>query len=288
MLGGIAVVVPCYRVRNHILDVIGRIGHECSRIYVVDDCCPEGTGEFVLERCCDPRVTVITNPTNLGVGGAVMAGYRQAIADGASVIVKIDGDGQMDPALLPLFVAPILSGQADYTKGNRFYDLSSIARMPKVRIFGNAVLSFMSKLSTGYWHVFDPTNGYTAIEARVASRLPFDRISSRYFFESDMLFRLNTIRAVILDVPMDANYGDESSNLQISRIFHEFLLKHCRNFAKRIFYSYFLRDMSAASLELVVGLALLTFGVCFGGMHWIESLRTPLCQYDLRHLPLEV
>ena len=92
----------------------------------------------------------------------------------------------------------------------------------------------------------------------------------------------------ILDVPMDANYGDESSNLQISRIFHEFLLKHCRNFAKRIFYSYFLRDMSAASLELVVGLALLTFGVCFGGMHWIESLRTPLCQYDLRHLPLEV
>lgn len=270
----IAAVIPCFRVKAHILDVIARIGPECVRIYVVDDCCPEGSGDWVTQHCRDPRVKVVRNPRNLGVGGAVMAGYRHAIADGVSVIVKIDGDGQMDPALLPLFVEPILSGRADYAKGNRFYDLAQIHQMPGIRIFGNAVLSFMAKVSTGYWHVFDPTNGYTAIEARVANRLPLDKISSRYFFETDMLFRLNTMRAVVTDIPMDAKYGDEKSNLRISRVLGEFLAKHTRNFFKRIFYNYFLRDMSAASLELIFGLALLGFGTVFGLAHWLNSLRT--------------
>src|SRR6185369_13889923 len=132
---------------------------------------------------------------------------RQALRDGATVLVKLDGDGQMDPRLIPYFVAPILSRQADYTKGNRFYDLAGIGQMPGVRIAGNAMLSLFAKLSTGYWQLFDVTNGYTAIHARVLKRLPLDKISQRYFFETDMLFRLNTVRAVVVDVPMDARYA---------------------------------------------------------------------------------
>lgn len=124
-----------------------------------------GSGEYVKAHCTDPRVTVVKHEKNKGVGGAVMTGYRAAIADGAKVIVKIDGDGQMDPSLLREFVMPILGGEADYTKGNRFYDLSNISRMPAMRLFGNAGLSFLAKLSTGYWNIFDPTNGYTAIHA---------------------------------------------------------------------------------------------------------------------------
>ena len=143
--------------------------------------------------------------------------------------------------------------------------------MPPVRIFGNAMLSIMSKFSTGYWHLFDPTNGYTAIHASVASRLPFGKISLRYFFETDMLFRLNTLGAVVLDVPMQAHYGDEVSGLHIRKIVGEFLVKHLRNSAKRVFYNHYLRNVSIASLELPLGVLLLLAAVTYGGYHWIQS-----------------
>lgn len=267
----IAVVIPSYKVRAHILGVIEKIGPEVSRIYIVDDCCPDASGKFVEENCSDPRVRIIFNGVNQGVGGAVLNGYRAAIEEEIDVIVKVDGDGQMDPSLISNFVAPILAGEADYTKGNRFFDLEEIRAMPKMRLFGNAVLSFMTKFSSGYWDLFDPTNGYTAIHGQVARLLSPDKLSRRYFFETDMLFRLNTLRAVVVDIPMDAKYGDEISNLKIRKIVGEFLFKHFRNFAKRVFYNYYLRDMSIASIELPLGLALLIFGLLFGGYHWMES-----------------
>lgn len=264
----VAVVIPSYKVRRHILGVLQAIGPEVARIYVVDDCCPEQSGEHVSACCGDARVRVIRNSENMGVGGAVMVGYQAAIIDGMDIIVKVDGDGQMDPALIAGFVEPIRIGEADYTKGNRFYDLEKIANMPRLRLVGNAVLSLMTKLSSGYWDIFDPTNGYTAVHAHVAKRLPFGKISRRYFFETDMLFRLNTLRAVVVDVPMDAKYGDEVSSLSISKIVGEFLVKHVRNFAKRIFYNYYLRDLSLASIEMPLGVLLLLFGIGFGGYHW--------------------
>lgn len=286
----IAVVIPCYCVSRHILGVISAIGPEIWRIYVVDDKCPEESGNHVEAHCRDSRVVVLRHETNQGVGGAVKTGYQAAITDGAEVIVKIDGDGQMDPALIPGFAEPILAGEADYTKGNRFFDLEDIHAMPPLRLFGNAVLSLLTKLSSGYWDLFDPTNGYTAIHADIARHLPFEKISNRYFFESDMLFRLNTLRAVVVDVPMDTKYGDEVSNLKISRIIGEFLFKHVRNFSKRIFYNYYLRDMSLASIELPLGVLLFTTGCGFGLYHWINSLQegvaTPAGTVMLAALPV--
>jgi glycosyltransferase involved in cell wall biosynthesis len=266
----LVVVIPCYRVRASILDVLASIGQECAAIYVVDDGCPEGTGKHVREHCRDPRVKVVTHETNRGVGAAVVTGYRAAIADGADVIVKIDGDGQMDPAELPKLVAPILQGEADYTKGNRFYNLSTVTRMPAIRLAGNAALSFITKFSSGYWDIFDPTNGYTAIHAAVAAQLPFDRLSSRYFFESDMLFHLGLVGAVVRDVPMDARYGREQSSLRLRDVVFHFSARHAINTGRRLFYNYFLRDFSAASVELLLGLALLTFGLVFGATQWVE------------------
>lgn len=270
----IAVVIPSFKVCRHILSVINAIGREVTRIYVVDDCCPEGTGQLVKDQCTDPRVIVIFNAQNEGVGGAVMAGYVAALADDMDIIVKVDGDGQMNPALIPDFIAPILSGEADYTKGNRFFNLEQIRQMPTTRLLGNTALSFMTKLSSGYWDLFDPTNGYTAIHADVVKHLPLNKISTRYFFETDMLFRLNTLRAVVVDVPMDAQYADEVSNMKISRIAGEFLAKNIRNTTKRIFYNYYLRDMSLASFELPVGILLLLFGTVFGIWHWVDSINT--------------
>lgn len=270
----IAVVIPCYKVTAHILDVVAAVGAECERIFVVDDACPDNSGHYVQKHNQDPRVVVLFHEQNQGVGGAVMSGYKAAIADGAEVIVKIDGDGQMDPSLLPLFVNPLLNGEADYAKGNRFFDLESLQAMPKIRLFGNSLLSLMTKLSSGYWNLFDPTNGYTAIHASVAKHLPFAKISQRYFFETDMLFRLNTLRAVVIDIPMDAKYEDEKSNLKITKIMGEFFVKHLRNTFKRIFYNYYLRDMSLASLELPIGVFMMLFGTLYGGYNWYISSLT--------------
>ncbi|MEH6418229.1 glycosyltransferase family 2 protein [Pseudomonas sp. CGJS7] len=269
--GKIAVVIPCYKVTRHIEAVVASIGPEVDRIYCVDDCCPEGSGDFIAERIVDDRVTVLRHEQNQGVGGAVMTGYKRAATDGAEVIVKIDGDGQMDASLLPLFVAPILRGEADYTKGNRFWDLTHIRQMPPLRRIGNLGLSFMAKASSGYWDLFDPTNGYTAISASVAARLPTQLISHRYFFETDVLFRLNVMRAVVVDVPMDARYGDEVSNLKIGQVLGEFAAKHVRNLGKRLVYNYFLRDLPIASFELLAAISLLGFGLTFGGYHWWQS-----------------
>ena len=285
----ISVVIPCYRVKEHVLGVLSGIGPSVSRIYVVDDACPQGSGDHVEAHAPDTRIRVLRHALNQGVGAAVMTGYQAALADGADIIVKLDGDGQMDPALIPLLVAPIANGQADYTKGNRFYDLTRISQMPRLRLVGNAVLSLMAKLSTGYWNVFDTNNGFTAIHAKVARRIPFAKVSQRYFFESDMLFRLNIVRAAVVDIPMDAKYGNETSSLKVSGIVGEFLAKHARNFCKRVFYNYFLRDMTAASLELVLGLAALLFGVVFGAFHWAQGLAsglpTPLGTIMLAALP---
>jgi dolichol-phosphate mannosyltransferase len=270
----IAVVIPSYRVKPHILEVLGRIGPEVSRIYVVDDRCPESSGDHVEANCRDPRVRVLRHEVNQGVGGATMSGMRQAVADGAEVILKIDGDGQMDPALIPRFVRPILEGRADYAKGNRFHHIEDVRAMPRVRLFGNAVLSFMAKISTGNWGIFDPTNGYLAIHGRVAALLPWDKIERRYFFESDLLYHLYNLRAVVIDVPMRAVYGEERSGLKPAAMLLPFLAKHARNFAKRIFYNYYLRDFSIASAELVVGLLALCFGVFFGGSRWLASVES--------------
>lgn len=270
----VAVVVPSYKVKKHILNVIGKIGPSVQKIYVVDDCCPEGTGDFVLKNNTDERVIVVKHKKNQGVGGAVMTGYVSAVDDGMDIVVKIDGDDQMEPSLIPRFTAPIIAGEADYTKGNRFFNLDNIKAMPKIRIFGNAVLSFMTKFSSGYWDIFDPTNGYTAIHTDAIKHLPLSKISKRYFFESDILFRLNILRAVVVDVPMDAKYEDEESNLKISKIIGDFLYKHSRNFVKRVFYNYYLRDMSIASLELPLGVFMLLFGVIVGAVNWLESIQT--------------
>ena len=270
----IAVVVPSYRVTSHVVQTLSEIGKEVSYIFVIDDACPDGSGKLVQEKVSDSRVKVIFHEENLGVGGAMITGYKAALETDANIIVKLDGDGQMDPALIGELIAPIVTGRADYTKGDRLDSLTGLWQMPSIRLIGNAGLSLLTKISTGYWNMTDPTNGYTAIHRDVLKALPLGMLSKRFFFESDMLFRLSLYRAVVWDVPMQARYGTEKSNLSIIKTLWEFPWKHFKNFHKRLFYNYYLRDVSAASIELPLGFALWWFGLIFGIASYNQSMAT--------------
>lgn len=271
----VAVVIPCFKVKNSIRDVVEHIPRDIWRIYCVDDDSPDDTWRALgMLRDADRRVTLIKRDQNGGVGAAFMDGMSQAIADGAEVIVKIDGDGQMNGAFATAFASPIITGEADFVKGNRFFDIERVLLMPRKRIIGNAGLSLLSKLSTGYWNLFDPTNGYIAIHAGVASRLPCNKIHKRYFFESDLLFRLAILRAKIVELPLETVYGAEVSGLNEWRCLASFPFLHLRNFLKRIFYNYVLRGFSLGSVELIAGLVMTLFGTVYGVQHWIFSVRT--------------
>ena len=269
---GVWLVVPCYKVKSKILDVIAKTPAWVEGIVCVDDACPEQSGDFIAANNTDPRVVVLRLAQNQGVGGATLAGYREAAQRGGQVLVKVDGDDQMDLRYLSHLVAPILLGEADYAKGNRFTSIGHLAQMPRVRVFGNAALSFAAKLSTGYWNVFDPTNGFTAIEAQVALLVMDKRVSRRFFFETDLLYHLGTLRAVVRDVPMPARYADEVSNIRIGAIIGPFALKHVRNFLQRVLGQYFVRDFNAASVELLSGLGLLAFGAGYAA-HYVMAGR---------------
>jgi dolichol-phosphate mannosyltransferase len=269
----LAVVIPCYRVAAHIAEVIAAMPPSVAHIIAVDDCCPENSGK-IAEAVADPRLIVIRHTENQGVGGAMVTGYRKALELGAEIIVKVDGDNQMDLGELPRLIAPIIAGRADYTKGNRFRDFKALKTMPRVRLFGNSMLSFLIKAASGYWSMMDPTNGYTAIHRKALSRLDLDSLDKRYFFESGMLIRLNLIGAVVEDVAIPARYGDEASSLSISRTLVDFPPRIARGFFRRILLKYFLHDFNMGSLYLVFGLPMLLFGMLFGAIEWIDGLIT--------------
>ncbi len=271
----ICAVVPAYKVTRHIVGVVQGLFDYVEHIFVVDDACPDQSGAHLLAALgADSRVTVITLPENQGVGGAVMTGYRAAAERGFQILVKVDGDGQMEPSFIPYLVDPLLLGDADYAKGNRFFDPEALKSMPTVRLLGNAGLSFLCKISTGYWHVMDPTNGFTALHAEVLPWLHLDKVEKRYFFETDLLYRLGLVNAAVVDVPMNAKYEDEESNLHVGTALFEFGWKHLNRLIKRIFYSYFLRGFSLGTVFLLSSIPLLIFGLGFGGWHWYLSLRT--------------
>lgn len=259
----VCVVIPAFEVATQIRYVLNSIGNEVDHIIVVDDNCPGKSGE-IAQKVKDRRIEVIFHDKNYGVGAAVKTGYVRALELGADIIVKVDGDGQMDPARITELIEPIQNNEADYTKGNRFFEVEAVKRMPKIRIFGNLFLSFMTKLSTGYWHIFDPNNGFTAISSKALKKLSLNKIDDRYFFESDMLFRLYLSGVVTKDVSIPAIYGDETSNLKIRRVLFEFPAKHTRNLIKRIFYSYYLKQFNLASIELPLGIGLGIAGLIRG------------------------
>jgi dolichol-phosphate mannosyltransferase len=267
----IAAVIPCYRVEREIQSVLESVPSYIKHVIVVDDASPDSTADLVSAAAQrDERLLLIRHPSNQGVGGAMVTGYRKALELGAQIVVKIDGDGQMDMEHLPALLQPLIEGKADYTKGNRFRDFKSLQRMPLIRRVGNMGLGFLAKAATGYWNMFDPTNGFNAIRSEVLAQLTLDNIDRGYYFETSMLAHLYLIGAVIKDVPMPARYQGEVSSLLIHRILFEFPPRLTSTLLRRLVLKNFIYDFSMASIYLSAGLPLLIFGLVFGIYKWMQ------------------
>lgn len=287
----IAVAIPCYKVKDKIKDVVLSIPDFVNHIILVDDKCPQNSGKFVEEIAKDDkRITIVFHEKNQGVGAAVISAYQKAMELNADIVVKVDGDGQMDTAYMQELINPIITDKADYTKGNRFIDFKALKSMPRIRLFGNSMLSFMLKISSGYWDIMDPTNGYTAISKNAINCLNLKKMSKRYFFESDMLINLNIYNKVVKDINIPAKYGDEESSLNIGKIILKFPFLLFSRFCKRIFLKYFIFNFNMASIYTLIGMPMLLFGVIFGIIKWIyginHNIETPTGTVMLSVLPL--
>jgi glycosyltransferase involved in cell wall biosynthesis len=266
----IVAVVPAYRVEKEIEGVLRSMPVFVKRIIVVNDASPDQTGAVVTKiAAADDRILFLNHEVNQGVGGAMVTGFRQALELDAQIVVKVDGDGQMDVSDMPSLLVPLVRGEADYTKGNRFRDFQALSQMPPLRRFGNMLLSFLAKAATGYWNCFDPTNGYVAIRGDVLAQLPMHRIDRTYFFETSMLARLYLMGALVRDVPMKAHYGTETSSLAIRKVLREFPGRLLNCFCKRIILKKFIYDLTIESIYLLCGVPMLLVGVLYGGYNWI-------------------
>ena len=272
------VVIPCYKVAAHIEQVLNTLPDGVDEIILVDDCSPDDTGE-VLERLSqqDSRIVVVHNPKNLGVGGAMMAGFREALRRGCDVAIKLDGDGQMDSSRIVEMVQAIESGDCDFVKGNRFYDKFALRNMPLIRKIGNFGMSFLVKMSSGYWQVSDPTNGFIAISKETLQRIDMSWLSPRFFFESSLICELYYTGARIKEISMPAIYGEEKSNLSVLKSLLTFPPKLLSRWLRRIWLSYYVYDFNIGSLYFAAGSLSFLFGLIFGIIRWVQfaSAGTP-------------
>ena len=237
----------------------------------------------------DPRLTALKTPQNQGVGGAMVLAIV-ALDLGADIIVKMDADGQMDPKYMSHLLDALIDEGYDYSKGNRFLASESLVLMPKHRIFGNVMLTFLTKLASGYWHIFDPQNGYTAIKAESLRVLDLNRIHERFFFENDMLVHLNFFGRRVKDVAIPARYGEEESHLNVVGISFTFPMLLIQRFFRRIYQKYILRDFSPIALFLFLGSLYLVgeqgLVYIYGSKAQLQVVATPTGTIMLSLLPL--
>ncbi|MFT3795437.1 glycosyltransferase family 2 protein [Flavobacterium sp.] len=267
----IAVAIPYYNASRHICDVVAKLPDFIDAVIITDDKSPEPMDQDAIRLAAQHpmQIVFLENPVNLGVGGATMKSFQYAIDHGFEIVVKMDADDQMDPKFLPQLIFPLLKNDADMAKGNRFRDLNALKKMPFGRRMGNLMLSFLTKIATGYWNNFDPNNGYLAIKVSYLQQLDFSKLSSRYFFETSLISQLYFIKARIKDVAMPAIYGDEISSMKVWHMPLVFSTSLIKVYFKRILKEYFLYDFNIASLYLLTGLPLFLFGVVFGIIKWI-------------------
>ncbi len=277
----IAIVIPYYKASKEIISVITKIPDYINTVIIVDDQSPDPLPIKKIKAHLNQNTTChfLTNEKNLGVGGATKNGFQYAIDHGIDIVIKIDADDQMDLKYIPDLMQPLVSKKALVAKGNRFKDIKALQKMPLTRKIGNLMLSFLVKIATGYWHNFDPTNGFIAINTEILKKIEFSKLANRYYFETSLLSEFYFHNTTISDIAMPAIYGDEKSNMNLSKMLFVFSGNLCKTFIKRIAKTYFLYDFNIGSIYIVFGFPLFLFGIGFGIFNWIhygsQDLFTP-------------
>lgn len=271
-------VIPCYKVENHLEKVIASVPECISSIILVNDASPDNTGNIINQLANEnSRIIAIHHSKNQGVGGAMLSGFHKAIEMGCDIVVKIDGDGQMDTRYIPEMITCLSESNYQYVKGNRFHNRSMLNQMPVLRRMGNLFMGFLLKSASGYWQISDPTNGYFAIQTKTLREIDFKHISKRFFFESSLLIALYYTGARIKDIGMPAIYLREKSNLSILKSILFFPPKIFIAYWRRIWLRYFIYDFNIGSIYIFFGFLLFLFGLIFGLIKWIHyaSIQTP-------------
>lgn len=268
----IFVVIPAYLCEHSIARVIERIPKFIFAIVVIDDASPDNLKNVIRNLMkYDKRIKLLSHQDNQGVGGATITGYQYAIKNGAEYIVKMDGDGQMDPDYIVALLDPLLKNKADYVKGNRYLYLHTIKKMPLIRRIGNFGFSILAKMASGYWNIFDFPNGFTAVNSKMISHLDLNKIHKRFFFETSLLIELGLEKALVSDIYVPTIYKNEKSNLSEMDSFIRFPFLLFRGTLRRIFIQYIIRDFNATTLFLILGVFSTLFGLIFGLNHWVIS-----------------
>ncbi|MBO8240528.1 glycosyltransferase family 2 protein [Prochlorococcus marinus XMU1412] len=269
-------IIPCYKTPDKAPLIASKCLNYVNKVICVDDCCPFNTGDKIESEIENKNIYVIRHQKNLGVGGALKTGIIHALKIKADIIVKIDSDGQMPPELIPNLINPIKEKNFYFSKGNRFRDSNIVKKMPALRLVGNVFLSFLTKLSTGYWELFDPTNGFIAFRSDIIKNIDLRKIDNRYFFETDLLFRCSINEILIHEIPMNAIYGEEVSNMYPIFEIPNFFFKHILIFIKRIFYHYFLYDFNPGSISFIISFLFGMAAIMLAGISYFYALLNTL------------
>ncbi|NTW06390.1 MAG: glycosyltransferase family 2 protein [Syntrophaceae bacterium] len=271
----IAIVIPAFQAELCIASVLNKVPSFVDWIIIVDDNSKDNT-KLIVKKYSDQRIILLNHEKNLGVGGAMVTGFRKALDLKADLISKIDADGQMDPYYLDRFARVCILYNCDYVKANRFGHISALPAMPKIRLAGNLLLTFLTKFVSGYWNIFDPQNGYFMITRKMLKRLNLARIDESYFFENSMLINLNILKAKIGEIYLPANYGNEVSSMKLRKIFFSFPQKLMSGYCYRVFQKYIFRSLSPYALLLFFGIASTVWGIIWGGITWYKSFETDI------------
>jgi glycosyltransferase involved in cell wall biosynthesis len=240
----ISVVIPCFNEEKQITGVINSIPDIIDKIVVIDDKSRDKTVDVLRKfKDSNARIVLIEHDKNLGVGGAMASGYKWSRDNGIDVAVRMDGDGQMDPAHLPLLLDPVVSGEVDYTKTNRLLSGSAFSKMPTGRYFGNAMLSMLTKIASGYWHIADSQSGYTAINSKALKLVNWDMMYKKFGQPNDLLVLLNIFNLKVRDIYTEPLYDvGENSKLSIPRVIFTIPFLLFRRFLYRLKEKYIIRD----------------------------------------------
>lgn len=258
----IGVAVPAYNEESLIGETLRGIPEYVDRIYVCNDGSTDKTAEIVKEFMKkDDRIFLINHEKNMGVGKSIIDCYKKGIDEGMEIMVVMAGDNQMDPKEMPKLLDPIIEGKADYTKGNRLYSKDAITGMSKWRLFGNAILTILTKIASGYWHISDPQNGYTAISRKALLTLPLDDVFPWYGYCNDLLVKMNVYGLRVIDVPIPARYGSEKSKIKYGKYILKVSWLLFRDFFWRLKVKYIVRNFHPLVFFYLAGIILAPLGI---------------------------